>query len=119
MISKTQIKKRKRKKTNPELVATIELAKKNNLLELGKKLSGPRRIYKKINLNEINRLEERKIIIIGKVLGSGDINKKIEISALGFSKKAKEELEKKGCKINTIKEELENNGNKLEAIKII
>ena len=39
-ISKTQISKRLKKKTDSELVETIEIAKKNNLLEIAGKLSG-------------------------------------------------------------------------------
>jgi len=118
MISKTKISKRQKRKTNSELVETIELAKKNNLLELAKKLSGPKRLYKKVNLNEINESKENKIMVIGKVLGRGDINKKILVVALSFSESAKEKLKKNGSKIMTIKKHLEEN-KKLEGIKII
>ena len=78
-ISKTKISKRTKRKTNPELVETIELAKKNNLLELAKKLSGPTRLQSKINLDELNKLKENKVLVVGKVLGGGQINKKISI----------------------------------------
>jgi len=118
MISKTQISKRKKKKRNPELVKTIELAKKNNLLVLGKKLSGPTKLHSKINLDELNDLEDNKIIVVGKVLGMGSINKKISISALSFSEQAKEKLKKVDCEIKTIKQEIEKNP-KLEGVKII
>ena len=84
-ISKTQINKRKKRKTNLELVETIELARKNNLLELGKRLSGPKRLYKKINLNALNKLKEEKVIVVGKVLSKGEVNKKMKVAALGFS----------------------------------
>jgi large subunit ribosomal protein L18e len=118
MISKTQINKRKRKKTNPEVVETINLARKNNLLELGGRLSGSTRAYSRINLNELNKIDESKIIVAGKVLSSGNIEKKKEIAALGFSEKAKEKLEKSGCKIKTIKQEIKDNP-KLEGVKIL
>ena len=118
MISKTKISKRAKRKTNPELVETIELAKKNNLLELGKKLSGPTRLQKKINLDKLNKLKENKVIIVGKVLGNGEINKKISVSALGFSEQARNKLKKAGCEIFTIKQAIEKN-KKLEGVKVI
>ncbi len=118
MITKSQITKRTKKKTNPELVETIQLTKQNNLLELGKKLSGPNKFQKKINLGEISKLKENKIMVVGKVLGFGEINKKISISALSFSKQAEEKLKKAGCEIKPLKQEIEDN-KKLEGVKII
>ncbi len=118
MISKTKISKRARRKTKQELVETIELAKKNNLLELGKKLSGPTRLQKKINLDELNKIKENKVLVVGKVLGKGNVNKKISVSALGFSEQAKDKLKKKGCEMKTIKQEIEGN-KKLEGVKIL
>ena len=117
-ISKTKISKRQKRKTNSELVETIELAKKNNLLELAQKLSGPTRLQSRINLDNLNKIKDDKIIIVGKVLGSGDINKKITICALGFSGSAINKLKKAGCEFRTIKQEIEKN-KKLEGVKII
>jgi large subunit ribosomal protein L18e len=118
MISKTQISKRTKRKTKSELVETINLAKKNNLLELGKKLSGPTRLQSKINLNDLNKLKENKVIVVGKVLSKGEIEKKIEIAALGFSESAKEKLEKSGSKTTSIKQFIKDNKN-LEGVKIL
>ena len=117
-ISKTQISKRLKKKTNSELVETIKLANKHNLLQLGKRLSGPTNLQSKVNLNELNELKETKVLVIGKVLGKGDIKKKIEIAALGFSESAKEKLKKAGCEMKTIKQEIEKN-NDLKGVKVI
>jgi large subunit ribosomal protein L18e len=117
-ISKTQITKRLQKKTNPDVVETIKLAKKKGLLELAKKLSAPRAQHKKINLEEINQLKEDKIIIVGKVLGNGILESKKQIIALGFSEQALEKLKKAGCDIRTIKQEIENNKS-LEGVKIL
>jgi len=103
MISKTQISKRTKRKTKSELVETILLAKKNNLLDLAKKLSGPTRLQSKINLSDLNKSKENKIIVAGKVLSKGEINRKIEIAALGFSESAKNKLEKSNSKIMSIK----------------
>jgi len=118
MISKTQISKRTKRKTNPELVETIELAKKNNHLELAKRLSGPTRLQAKINLEELSKLKEEKVLIVGKILGDGEIKKKIKVAALSFSKSAKEKLKKAGCQIFTIKQAIEKN-NKLDGVEII
>ncbi len=107
MISKTQISKRTIKKRNPEIVNTIRLAKEKGFLELAKKLSAPKSQYKNINLDVLDRAEGNKFLIVGKVLGSGDIKKKVNISALGFSEQAREKLKKAGCEIKTIKQEIE------------
>jgi len=106
MLSKTKINKRKLRKRNPEIVETIELANKKNLLKLGMEISAPRKIHKSVNLSDLNKINDKEITIVGKVLGKGDINKKIKVVALGFSKQAREKLEKAGCEIKTIREEL-------------
>ncbi len=118
MISKTRIQRKTRKKTNPELVKTIHLAKKNNHLTLANKLSGPTRRQARVNLNVLNELSEKNIIIAGKILGEGDIKKKMSIAALGFSKQAKEKLKKAGCETKTILKELEDNPT-LKGVKVI
>ncbi|MBD3253014.1 hypothetical protein GF386_04740 [Candidatus Pacearchaeota archaeon] len=117
MISKTQIRKRTLKKRNPEIVETIKLAKENKLLELAKKLSSPKSNYKNINLDELNKTEGNKILVIGKVLGQGDIERKITVAALSFSKQAQEKLKNSKCEIKTIKQEIKDS--KLKGVKII
>jgi large subunit ribosomal protein L18e len=118
MISKTQISKRISRKTNSELVQTAELAKKNNHLALAKKITTPSKKQIKTNLDSLNEIKEEKIIFPGKVLGQGNIKRKISIYALGFSKEAKEKLKKAGCEFRTIKEEIEKNP-KLTGVKVI
>jgi len=127
-ISKTQINKRIQRKTDTRLVATIKLAKKNNLLDLAKKLSKPTRQQTKLSLEQLSRLFEKdgdkrdtkedKVLVIGKVLGQGKIEKKVSIAALGFSEQAKEKLKKAGCKLKTFKQMIEEN-KKLEGVKIL
>ena len=63
-ISKTKISKRIKKKTNSALVETIELAKKNNLLDLAKKLSKPIRLQSKVSLEKLNKLKENKLDVL-------------------------------------------------------
>ena len=54
-----------------------------------------------VNLSSISRYtKENEIIIVpGKVLGSGDLEHKVTISAFQFSDGAKEKIEKAGAKI--------------------
>ena len=113
-MSKTKISKRTKNKTNPELVGTIILAKKSNL-DLAKILSGPTKSLSPINLDKINEESKDKetIIVPGKVLGQGEIDKKIKIIALSFSASALEKLKKGKTEFSTIKEELEKN-NKIQ-----
>ncbi|MDD5193426.1 MAG: uL15 family ribosomal protein [Candidatus Nanoarchaeia archaeon] len=117
-ISNTLIKHREKRKTNSALVETIEIARKKGLLELAKRLSGPTRKQTKINIGELSRLKEKDLMVVGKVLGEGEIEHKLKISALAFSKQAMEKLKKAGCEIKIIKEEIEKNP-KLEGVKII
>ncbi|MAG01926.1 50S ribosomal protein L18e [Candidatus Pacearchaeota archaeon] len=118
MTSKSQINKRIEKKKDSEIVDAINLAKKEGHLDLAKRLSGPRSRYMEINLDELGRMEGDKILIVGKVLGGGEISKKIGVAALSFSSSAKEKLLKAGCDIKTINEALEKN-KKLEGVKIV
>ena len=99
-----------KKKTNSKLVETIHLAKKY-AQEVASLLSAPTRRQIKKNLEEIDKeaKENETIIVPGKVLGEGNISKKIKVIAFSFSKSAEEKLKKAGCKIMRIKEELEKN----------
>ena len=67
-------------------------------------LEKPSRQRRAVNLSRINRYtDENDIIIVpGKVLGSGDLNHKLTISAYQFSEQAKDKLEKAGAKIITL-----------------
>ena len=108
MISKTKISKRIKKKTNSNLVETILLAKKYNQ-EIASLLASPTRRRIRKNLDEIDKeaKEGETIIVPGKVLGQGSINKKIKVVALSFSESAKEKLKKAKCETVQVKEEFE------------
>lgn len=110
--SKTKISKQLERKTNSELVETIILAKKSPAwLEVAGILSSPRRKRANMNLNEIDKVvdKEKVILVPGKVLSEGDIDKKIKVVALGFSEKAREKLLKSGCQTLSILEEIKLN----------
>jgi large subunit ribosomal protein L18e len=111
--SKTLIDKQLKRKGNSILVETIIAAKKHDSWkEVAELLSVPRRKRINLNLNELNGLEveEKDILVIpGKILSEGNIEKKLKIVALSFSERAKEKLLKSGCKVSIILEEIKSN----------
>jgi len=121
MISKTKIDRKLARKTNPDLIENIFLAKKNNSWkEIAHLISYPRRLQISKNLEEIekNSKEGDTVIVPGKVLGNGDISKKIRIAATGFSKQAREKLKSKRCEIVSIRDEIKVNP-KAQGIKLL
>jgi large subunit ribosomal protein L18e len=112
MKSKTKIERQTQKKANKELVKTITSAKKKEKwFEVAKILSRPRRKAVNLNLGEINEGAKsgETVIVPGKVLSQGDVDKKIKIVALGFSEKAIEKLLKFKIQSSSILEEIKKN----------
>ena len=121
MKTKSQIEKQLHKKTNSKLVETIIACKKNkNWIKIAEILAGPRKNRINLNLEELDKkIENEKIVVIpGKVLSQGELDKKIKIVALGFSEKTKEKIKKSGSEGITIIEEIKNNPD-AKGIKII
>jgi large subunit ribosomal protein L18e len=119
--SKTKIEFQLQRKGNSELVETIIKSKKNEKwMQVAQSLSSPRRKRKEINLSEINEKAENgeTILILGKVLSGGDINKKIKIAAINFSEKAKEKIKKAGATSISILDLMKENP-KSEGVKIL
>jgi large subunit ribosomal protein L18e len=119
--SKTKIEQQLQKKRNQELVETIIKAKKSEKwLEIAEILSSPRRKRVEMNLNEINEKSKNGEIILipGKVLSQGELNKKIKIAAVNFSEKAKEKITKSGANSLSILELIKENP-KAEGVKIL
>lgn len=116
MKSKTKISRQAEKKLSPEIVSTILNAKKKKKwLEVAGVLTGSRRNKVALNLDEIGRrvdeekVKETVIVVPGKVLGQGDLKKKIKVVALSFSEQASEKLKKNKIDFLTIKEEIKAN----------
>lgn len=110
--SKTKISQQLKRKTNTHLVETLILAKKNSAwIEVASILSGPRRKRIDINLNDLNKFakEGEKIIVPGKILSQGFINKKIEVIAFAFSERAEAKLKDAGCKSLNLLNEIKSN----------
>ena len=121
MLSRTKLKKRTRRKTNPYLVETIRLALKHeNWTPIVKILSGATRQHSSVNLSQIE--EKTKlgdtVLILGKVLSEGNITKKIRICALSISYPAKEKLKSSKSEFATIAEEIKKNP-KAEGVRVI
>jgi large subunit ribosomal protein L18e len=119
--SKTKIEQQLQRKRNQELVETIIKAKKSDKwILVAEALSFPRRKRVEMNLTEINKKskEGETILIPGKVLSQGEIEKKIKIAALNFSEKAKEKIIKAGGSPLSILELIEKNP-KAEGVKIL
>ena len=111
-MKKIRIEKKLRRKTNPDLVSTIIAGKKNSKwLEVANKTSSPKRKKIVLNLDEINQQsKENDIIVIpGKVLGVGNVNKKIKIVAFSFSSSAMEKLKKAKIETSAIIDEIKKN----------
>ncbi len=92
---------RRRKKTNPKLDKLIKdlkrIARENSApiwRDIAKRLEKPRRNYAAVNLSKINRYSAPNdtILVPGKVLSSGRIEKPVTVAALSFSKKAFEKI---------------------------
>jgi large subunit ribosomal protein L18e len=110
MKTKTQIETQLKKKTDPILVETVVLAKRNPAwIEIASLLTGTRRNRKDANLSDLNKLEGQVLVVAGKVLSQGEISKKIKVVALNFSEKAKEKLLKAGCEVVLLKDEIQKN----------
>src|SRR3989338_11022218 len=102
-IRKAKIEKKLRRKTNLDLVETIIAAKKNSKwLGIAQAISRPKRKQIKMNLDQINEQvkDGEKVVVPGKVLGEGELNKKISLVGFSFSQSAKEKLKKN--KIETL-----------------
>jgi len=112
MKTKTKIGKQLKRKTNPLLLETILAAKKNEKwLGVAGILSGPRKNRKNVNLSELNKnYKEGDVVVIpGKILSMGELNKKMKIVALSFSEYAREKILKSGSKVSTILDEIKLN----------
>ncbi len=122
-LTRTAVKARVSRKTNPALAETIRLAtKEKSWFALAKILSGGSRTHAAYNLSEISNADGVKdgsvVVVPGKVLGQGQITKKISISALSFSSSASEKLKKSGVEASTIFDQIKKNA-KAQAVVVI
>ena len=99
--------KRINRKSNAELIQSITSLKKaardNDApiwRSIAKRLEGPSRNWPTVNISklEYNSQKNSKIVVPGKLMGSGNLTKKITVSAYSFTKSATEKIEKAGGK---------------------
>ena len=102
-MSKKQIS----RKSNSELVKTIDELKKASRendapiwKSIAKKFEGPSRNWPVVNISklEYNLSKNGKAVIPGKMMGSGTLSKKVTVSAYSFTKSAVEKIEGAGGK---------------------
>lgn len=120
-LSKTKIKNRIGRKTNPQIAEIIKLTSKNkSWYPILKILSNSTRRYSSVNLIDIEKIATAgdTVAISGKVLSLGDITKKIRICSLGISKSAREKLKKTKSEYVFILDEIKSNP-KAQGVKII
>ncbi len=94
--------------TNPILAGLIEELKKAEApiwRDVARRLSKPNRIRPEVNVSRLQRYakEGEVVIVPGKLLGAGLLDKKLTVSAFSFSSKAREKVEGAGGKCITIK----------------
>jgi len=81
-------------------------------------VSSPRRKRVEVNLSKINRYaDENEVVVVpGKVLGAGKVEKKVTVLADSLTAKALEKLSNSGCRVILL-EELASNSELLESLK--
>ncbi|AKA49664.1 50S ribosomal protein L18e [uncultured archaeon] len=93
------------RKSNPLLKdvinGLIEVSRESGSLiwrDIAKRLNGGDRRYASVNVSKISRLSSDGdlVVIPGSLLGSGYIDKKVTVSALRISDKAKKKLDEAG-----------------------
>ncbi len=112
-----RIRKYMERKTNPRISSLIERlleesARRNTRLwkDLAYRLARPRKLMAEVNVSKINRYARGSTVVVpGKVLSSGNIERKITVAALAFSEKAREKIERSGGRAITIEELIEDN----------
>jgi len=69
-------------------------------------LKKSRRLKKGVNISRINRfsIKDSNVLVLGKVLGTGELNHSVNIIAFSYSKEALEKLGKSKSKVQTLKD---------------
>ena len=106
------------RKRNPELVNTLIQLKKK-FPEIAKDVGRPVKKQIKLNLRAIDKVSKagENIVICGKVLSGGELSKKINIVALGFSEMAIEKIKKSGSDFSLLKDSLDKKLNDFKMLR--
>ena len=104
---------RKVRKTNEHLLGLIQELYETSHKEdapiwrdLARRLERSSRLQSEVNVGKIDRFASKndKVVIPGKVLGSGDLTKPVHVAAWRFSDQARSKIEAAGGKALTIPE---------------
>jgi large subunit ribosomal protein L18e len=121
VASKKTIKVRTRSKSNPIIKETVKLALKQKAwIKMAQFISAGKRNYPSINLGELDKKTTAgdTVLVLGKILSSGNLTKKIKIVALAISKGAREKLKETKSEFVHVRDEVTKNP-KGEGIKVI
>lgn len=108
-------------KSNPETKETIRLGLKQKAwFKIVQFISAGKRNHYSLNLSEIDAKATAgdTVLVLGKVLSSGHLTKKVKIVALAISEQAKDKLKETKSEFITIKDEIIKNP-KGEGMKIL
>ena len=74
--------------------------------DLARRLERSNRLHSEVNVGKIDRFAEKndRVVVPGKVLGSGDLTKPVNVAAWRFSEQARTKIEAAGGKVLTIPE---------------
>lgn len=106
------------RKTNPMLVDLIDQLKRHSYendapiwKDLARRLSKPRRNWAEINVSRISRHTKKDDVVLvpGRVLGSGNIDKPVTVASIHASDAAKRKIIASGGRSLTIEELVEMN----------
>ena len=105
----SKVEKAQSRKENMELVSLVDKLKKEKKpiwKKVVKELLAPRRNRAQVNISKLDQLcnEGAVILVPGKVLGAGNLSKKLTIAAFSFSQSAKKLIDGSGSKAVTIEE---------------
>jgi large subunit ribosomal protein L18e len=105
-------------KTNLQLLELARLLRKASRdngapiwVTISRAISKPRKNIAQVNIRRISRFTKNgeTVAVLGKVLGTGVVDHKVTVAALGFSNSAKEKIRIAGGKCFTFLELLESN----------
>lgn len=109
---------KKVRKTNPGLLSLVDRLKRQSFekkapvwRDIADRLMKPKSQWAEVNLSRIERYaaDDETIIVPGKVLGAGALNKKVNVAAFRCSEAARKKIAKAGGKSISIDELMEMN----------
>ncbi|MBI3190434.1 50S ribosomal protein L18e [archaeon] len=85
-----------------KLISELRKTRDSDYIVLARCLERPKRTKNAVNVGRIQKMKGDKFVVAGKVLGTGDLVRVIDVYAMSFSAAAKTKIEKAGGKTYTI-----------------